>query len=175
MPRALASDGSSKKRSTRRTSPRWSPGGRASRCQSSWKARCRSSCAFPRICTSASWGRTRPCAPWRAGWSGARRRVRARAGIKDPKRPLGSFLFLGPTGVGKTELARALAATLFDDEDNIVRLDMSGYMEKHTVARVIGAPPGYIGYEEGGQLTEAVRRKPYSVVLLDEIEKAHPD
>jgi ATP-dependent Clp protease ATP-binding subunit ClpB len=101
--------------------------------------------------------------------------VRARAGIQDPKRPIGSFLFLGPTGVGKTELARALAATLFDDEDNIVRLDMSEYMEKHTVARLIGAPPGYVGYEEGGQLTEAVRRKPYSVVLLDEIEKAHPD
>ena len=101
--------------------------------------------------------------------------VRARAGIKDPKRPIGSFLFLGPTGVGKTELARALAATLFDDEDNMVRLDMTEYMEKHTVARLIGAPPGYVGYEEGGQLTEAVRRKPYSVVLLDEIEKAHPD
>jgi ATP-dependent Clp protease ATP-binding subunit ClpB len=101
--------------------------------------------------------------------------IRARAGIKDPKRPIGSFLFLGPTGVGKTELARALAETLFDDEDNMVRLDMSEYMEKHTVARLIGAPPGYIGYEEGGQLTEAVRRKPYSVVLLDEIEKAHPD
>jgi ATP-dependent Clp protease ATP-binding subunit ClpB len=101
--------------------------------------------------------------------------IRARAGIKDPKRPIGSFLFLGPTGVGKTELARALAATLFDNEDNIIRLDMSEYMEKHTVARLIGAPPGYIGYEEGGQLTEAVRRKPYSVVLLDEIEKAHPD
>jgi ATP-dependent Clp protease ATP-binding subunit ClpB len=101
--------------------------------------------------------------------------IRARAGIKDPRRPIGSFLFLGPTGVGKTELARALAATLFDDEDNMVRLDMSEYMEKHTVARLIGAPPGYVGYEEGGQLTEAVRRKPYSVVLLDEIEKAHPD
>ncbi len=101
--------------------------------------------------------------------------IRARSGIKDPKRPIGSFLFLGPTGVGKTELGRALAATLFDDEDNIVRLDMSEYMEKHTVARLIGAPPGYVGYEEGGQLTEAVRRKPYSVVLLDEIEKAHPD
>jgi ATP-dependent Clp protease ATP-binding subunit ClpB len=101
--------------------------------------------------------------------------VRARAGIKDPKRPIGSFLFLGPTGVGKTELARALAATLFDSEDNMIRLDMSEYMEKHTVARLIGAPPGYVGYEEGGQLTEAVRRKPYSVVLLDEIEKAHPD
>jgi ATP-dependent Clp protease ATP-binding subunit ClpB len=101
--------------------------------------------------------------------------VRARAGIKDPKRPIGSFLFLGPTGVGKTELGRALAATLFDDEDNMIRLDMSEYMEKHTVARLIGAPPGYVGYEEGGQLTEAVRRKPYAVVLLDEIEKAHPD
>jgi ATP-dependent Clp protease ATP-binding subunit ClpB len=101
--------------------------------------------------------------------------VRARAGIKDPKRPIGSFLFLGPTGVGKTELARALAETLFDDESNMVRLDMSEYMEKHTVARLIGAPPGYVGYEEGGQLTEAVRRKPYSVLLLDEVEKAHPD
>jgi ATP-dependent Clp protease ATP-binding subunit ClpB len=101
--------------------------------------------------------------------------IRARAGIKDPKRPIGSFLFLGPTGVGKTELARALAAALFDGEDNMIRLDMSEYMEKHTVARLIGAPPGYVGYEEGGQLTEAVRRKPYSVVLLDEIEKAHPD
>jgi ATP-dependent Clp protease ATP-binding subunit ClpB len=101
--------------------------------------------------------------------------VRARAGIKDPKRPIGSFLFLGPTGVGKTELARALAEILFDDENNMIRIDMSEYMEKHTVARLIGAPPGYIGYEEGGQLTEAVRRKPYSVLLLDEIEKAHPD
>jgi ATP-dependent Clp protease ATP-binding subunit ClpB len=101
--------------------------------------------------------------------------IRARAGIKDPRRPIGSFLFLGPTGVGKTELARTLAATLFDSEDNMIRLDMSEYMEKHTVARLIGAPPGYIGYEEGGQLTEAVRRKPYSVVLFDEIEKAHPD
>ncbi len=101
--------------------------------------------------------------------------LRARAGIKDPNRPIGSFIFLGPTGVGKTELARALAQALFDDERNIVRLDMSEYMEKHTVARLIGAPPGYVGYEEGGQLTEAVRRKPYSVILLDEIEKAHHD
>ena len=101
--------------------------------------------------------------------------LRARAGIKDPRRPIGSFLFLGPTGVGKTELARTLAATLFDTEDNIVRLDMSEYMEKHAVARMIGAPPGYVGYDEGGQLTEAVRRKPYSVVLFDEMEKAHPD
>ena len=101
--------------------------------------------------------------------------LRARSGIKDPNRPIGSFLFLGPTGVGKTELARALAATLFDDETNLIRIDMSEYMEKHTVARLIGAPPGYVGYEEGGQLTEAVRRKPYSVVLFDEIEKAHHD
>jgi ATP-dependent Clp protease ATP-binding subunit ClpB len=101
--------------------------------------------------------------------------IRARAGIKDPKRPIGSFIFLGPTGVGKTELARTLAATLFDSEDNIVRIDMSEYMEKHAVSRLIGAPPGYVGYEEGGQLTETVRRKPYSVVLFDEIEKAHPD
>ncbi|OAT82279.1 ATP-dependent chaperone ClpB [Desulfotomaculum copahuensis] len=101
--------------------------------------------------------------------------LRARAGIKDPHRPIGSFIFLGPTGVGKTELARALAQALFDDERNMVRLDMSEYMEKHTVARLIGAPPGYVGYEEGGQLTEAVRRKPYSVILMDEIEKAHHD
>ena len=100
---------------------------------------------------------------------------RARAGLKDPKRPIGTFLFLGPTGVGKTELAKALAEALFDDEHSIVRLDMSEYMEKYSVSRLIGAPPGYVGYEEGGQLTEAVRRKPYSVVLFDEVEKAHPD
>jgi ATP-dependent Clp protease ATP-binding subunit ClpB len=101
--------------------------------------------------------------------------IRARAGIKDPKRPIGSFIFLGPTGVGKTELARALAESLFDSEDNMIRIDMSEYMEKHAVSRLLGAPPGYVGYEEGGQLTEAVRRKPYSVILFDEIEKAHPD
>ena len=101
--------------------------------------------------------------------------IRSKAGIKDPTKPIGSFLFLGPTGVGKTELAKALAASLFDDETNMVRLDMSEYMEKHSVSRLIGAPPGYVGYEEGGQLTEAVRRKPYSVVLFDEVEKAHPD
>jgi ATP-dependent Clp protease ATP-binding subunit ClpB len=100
---------------------------------------------------------------------------RSRAGLSDPHRPIGSFIFLGPTGVGKTELARALAEFLFDDERAMVRLDMSEYMEKHTVSRLIGAPPGYVGYDEGGQLTEAVRRRPYSVVLLDEIEKAHQD
>ena len=101
--------------------------------------------------------------------------IRARAGIKDPNRPIGSFIFLGPTGVGKTELAKTLAEVLFDDERNMVRIDMSEYMEKHTVSRLIGAPPGYVGYDEGGQLTEAVRRHPYSVILLDEIEKAHAD
>ena len=101
--------------------------------------------------------------------------IRSRAGIADPNRPIGSFLFLGPTGVGKTELAKALAESLFDDEHNLVRIDMTEYMEKFSVSRLIGAPPGYVGYDEGGQLTEAVRRKPYSVVLFDEIEKAHPD
>ena len=100
---------------------------------------------------------------------------RARAGLQDANRPLGSFLFLGPTGVGKTELARALADFLFDDDQAMVRIDMSEYQEKHSVARMIGAPPGYVGYEEAGQLTEAVRRRPYSVVLLDEVEKAHPE
>ena len=98
--------------------------------------------------------------------------IRSKAGIKDPTKPIGSFMFLGPTGVGKTELAKALAASLFDDENNMVRLDMSEYMEKYSVSRLIGAPPGYVGYDEGGQLTEAVRRKPYSVVLFDEVEKA---
>ena len=101
--------------------------------------------------------------------------LRSRAGIQDPDRPLGSFLFLGPTGVGKTELAKALAQALFDDEKNMVRIDMSEYMEKFSVSRLIGAPPGYVGYDEGGQLTEAVRRHPYCVVLFDEVEKAHPD
>jgi ATP-dependent Clp protease ATP-binding subunit ClpB len=100
---------------------------------------------------------------------------RSRAGLSDPNRPIGSFMFLGPTGVGKTELARSLADFLFDDERSMVRIDMSEYMEKHSVSRLIGAPPGYVGYDEGGQLTEAVRRRPYSVVLLDEIEKAHAD
>ena len=100
---------------------------------------------------------------------------RARAGLQDPNRPIGSFMFLGPTGVGKTELTKALASFLFDDESALVRIDMSEYMEKHSVARLIGAPPGYVGYDEGGALTEAVRRRPYQVVLFDEIEKAHPD
>ena len=100
---------------------------------------------------------------------------RSRAGLQDPNRPIGSFIFLGPTGVGKTELARALAEFLFDDERAMIRIDMSEYQEKHTVSRLVGAPPGYVGYEEGGQLTEAVRRRPYSVVLFDEIEKAHPE
>jgi ATP-dependent Clp protease ATP-binding subunit ClpB len=100
---------------------------------------------------------------------------RARAGLQDPNRPIGSFMFLGPTGVGKTELTKALAEFLFDDESALIRIDMSEYMEKHSVARLIGAPPGYVGYEEGGALTEAVRRRPYQVVLFDEIEKAHPD
>ena len=120
---------------------------------------------------------------WRSAWSGSAQAVtavanavrRSRAGLRDPNRPTGSFIFLGPTGVGKTETARALAEFLFDDERAMVRLDMSEYMEKHSVARMIGAPPGYVGYEEGGQLTEAVRRRPYSVILFDEIEKAHPD
>src|SRR5206468_3856711 len=100
---------------------------------------------------------------------------RSRAGLSDPNRPIGSFLFLGPTGVGKTELARTLADFLFDDQRAMVRIDMSEYMEKHSVSRLVGAPPGYVGYDEGGQLTEAVRRRPYAVILLDEIEKAHPD
>ena len=101
--------------------------------------------------------------------------LRARSGLKDPNKPIGSFIFLGPTGVGKTQLVKTLAETLFDSEKNIIRIDMSEYQEKHTVSRLIGAPPGYVGYEEGGQLTEAVRRAPYSIVLFDEIEKAHPE
>ena len=115
----------------------------------------------------------------RPGRGGARRSStavrRARAGLQDPNRPIGSFMFLGPTGVGKTELTKALAAFLFDDEQALMRIDMSEYMEKHSVARLIGAPPGYVGYDEGGALTEAVRRRPYQVILFDEIEKAHPD
>ena len=127
------------------------------------------SSAWRRSCTSASSARRRRS-------SRSRKSIRrARAGIKDPKRPTGSFIFLGPSGVGKTELARTLAEFLFGDEDAMIQVDMSEYMEKHSVSRLVGSPPGYIGYDEGGQLTEAVRRKPYSVLLLDEIEKAHPD
>ena len=118
-------------------------------------------------CTSGWSARTRRSGPWRT------RCAASRAGLQDPNRPIGSFIFLGPTGVGKTELARALAEFLFDDESAMIRIDMSEYQERHTVSRLIGAPPGYVGYDEGGQLTEAVRRKPYSVVLFDEIEKAH--
>ena len=105
----------------------------------------------------------------------ARAMRRSRVGLRDPERPLGSFLFLGPTGVGKTELSKALAQTMFSDENAMIRLDMSEYMEKHTVSRLVGSPPGYVGYDEGGQLTQKVRRKPYSVLLFDEVEKAHPD
>ena len=101
--------------------------------------------------------------------------LRARSGLKDARKPIGSFIFLGPTGVGKTELAKTLTQSMFDDEKNLIRIDMSEYMEKHSVSRLVGAPPGYVGYDQGGQLTEAVRRKPYSVILFDEIEKAHPD
>ena len=143
--------------------------GPASRSAACWRASARSCCASTRSCTSASIGQDE------AVQLVADAIIRARSGIKDPRRPIGSFIFLGPTGVGKTELARALAAALFDSEDNMVRLDMSEYQERHTVSRLVGAPPGYVGYEEGGQLTEAVRRKPYSVVLFDEIEKAHAD
>ena len=124
------------------------------RVRSTTQARCRSSAAVP-------------CGAWALR--------RARTGLQDPNRPIGSFIFLGPTGVGKTELARALAEFMFDDERALVRLDMSEYQERHTVSRLVGAPPGYVGYDEGGQLTEAVRRRPYSVVLLDEIEKAHAE
>ena len=141
----------------------------ASRSAACSRARSRSSSTWRSACTGASSARTRPC---RASSNALRR---SRAGLSDPDRPIGVFLFLGPTGVGKTELARALAEFMFDSQDAMVRIDMSEYMEKHAVSRLVGAPPGYVGYEEGGQLTEAVRRRPYTVVLLDEIEKAHPD
>jgi ATP-dependent Clp protease ATP-binding subunit ClpC len=159
----------SARRSARRRSPTSSRCGPASRLQAHRGRDRRSSCAWRRSSTSASSGST----PRLEVISKAMRR--SRAGLKDPKRPTGSFIFLGPSGVGKTELARTLAEFLFGDEDSMVRIDMSEYMEKHAVSRLVGSPPGYIGYDEGGQLTEAVRRKPYSVLLLDEIEKAHPD
>ena len=143
--------------------------GPAFRWDACWKAKRRSLCTWKSACVSAWSARTMRS----ARVSNAIRR--SRAGLSDPKRPIGSFIFLGPTGVGKTELARALAEFLFDDEKLMIRIDMSEYMEKHSVSRLIGAPPGYVGYEEGGQLTEQVRRHPYSVVLFDEIEKAHPD
>ena len=157
------------RRSTPTRSPRSSASGPASRSAACWRARSRSSSTWRSACTSASSARTRRSPP-------SRTRCAAHApGLSDPDRPIGTFLFLGPTGVGKTELARALAEFMFDSQDAMVRIDMSEYMEKHSVARLVGAPPGYVGYEEGGQLTEAVRRRPYSVVLLDEIEKAHSD
>ncbi len=156
-------------RSPTRRSPRWSPSGPASRCPRCWKASATSCCAWKRRCAERVVGQDEAVAVV----SNAIRR--SRAGLSDPNRPNGSFLFLGPTGVGKTELCKALADFLFDTEEAMVRIDMSEFMEKHSVARLIGAPPGYVGYEEGGYLTEAVRRKPYSVILLDEVEKAHPD
>ena len=128
-----------------------------------------SCCAWRMSCAGVWWGRRMPCGRWRNAVR------RARAGLQDPNRPIGSFLFLGPTGVGKTELTKALAAFLFDDEKALLRVDMSEFMEKHAVSRLIGAPPGYIGYDEGGVLTEAVRRRPYQVILFDEVEKAHED
>ena len=155
---------------TPRTSPRSSRAGPAFRSRGCWRASASGSRSSSRSSRDA---RHRPGRGGAAPWPNAVRR--SRAGLQDPNRPIGSFIFLGPTGVGKTETARALAEFLFDDEHAMVRIDMSEYMEKHAVARLIGAPPGYVGYEEGGQLTEAVRRRPYSVVLFDEIEKAHPD
>ena len=137
--------------------------------QSSWRASARSYCTLTIILHKRVVGQDE------AVQKVTEAILRSRAGIADPNRPIGSFLFLGPTGVGKTELAKSLAECLFDDEHNIVRIDMTEYMEKFSVSRLIGAPPGYVGYDEGGQLTEAVRRRPYSVVLFDEIEKAHPD
>ena len=142
--------------------------GPASRPGGCWRARPPSCCGWRRSSAAGD----RPGRAVRAVSDAVRR---ARAGVADPDRPTGSFLFLGPTGVGKTELAKALAEFLFDDERAMVRIDMSEYGEKHSVARLVGAPPGYVGYEQGGQLTEAVRRRPYTVVLLDEVEKAHPE
>ena len=156
-------------RSPRPTSTTWSRKWTGIPSPRSRKRSRRSSCAWKRSCTSASCPRRAPSARWRAPIR------RTRAGLKNPNRPVGSFLFLGPTGVGKTEVARSLAAFLFGSERALIRFDMSEYMEKHSVCKLIGSPPGYVGHEEGGQLTERVKRNPYSVVLLDEIEKAHPD
>ena len=147
---------------------RWSRAGPASRSTRCWRASARSCCRWKTRCGTRVVGQDEAL---RAVSNAVRR---ARAGLQDPNRPIGSFLFLGPTGVGKTELAKALAEFLFDDEQAMIRIDMSEYMEKHSVARLIGAPPGYVGYEEGGALTEAVRRRPYQVILFDEVEKAHP-
>ena len=160
----------SRRRSARTTSPTWSPPGPASRPAGCWRAR---PAKLLRMEDELGRRRGRPA---RGGRGGRPTRYAGPGpGVADPDRPTGSFLFLGPTGVGKTELAKALAEFLFDDERAMVRIDMSEYGEKHSVARLVGAPPGYVGYEEGGQLTEAVRRRPYSVVLLDEVEKAHPE
>ena len=153
----------------RTTSPRWSRAGRASRSQDCLKAKTKN------LLRLAEHLHKRVVGQDEAVEAVADAVIRARSGLKDPNRPIGSFIFLGPTGVGKTELARALAEFMFDDEKNMVRVDMSEYQESHTVARLIGAPPGYVGYDEGGQLTEAVRRRPYCVILFDEIEKAHHD
>jgi ATP-dependent Clp protease ATP-binding subunit ClpB len=156
-------------RSPKSRSPRSSRSGPAFRCRACSRASATSCCAWKRCWASAWSARTRRSRPV----ADAIRRTRA--GLSDPNRPSGSFMFLGPTGVGKTELCKALAEFMFDTEEAMVRIDMSEFMEKHSVARLIGAPPGYVGYEEGGYLTEAVRRRPYCVILLDEIEKAHPD
>ena len=167
--RARTSTASSRSRSTPRTSPRSSRAGPASRSAGS------RSPSRPSSSTSRTRLHERVIGQDEAVSAVANAIRRSRAGLQDPDRPIGSFLFAGPTGVGKTELARALAEFMFDSQDAMVRIDMSEYGEKHTVSRLVGAPPGYVGYEEGGQLTEAVRRRPYSVVLLDELEKAHPD
>ena len=165
--RSRAARACSRRKSTKTISRRWSRAGPAFRSHDCSKARRRN-------CSSlAEHLHKRVVGQDEAVDAVADAVIRARSGLKDPNRPIGSFIFLGPTGVGKTELARALAEFMFDDEKNMIRIDMSEYQERHTVARLIGAPPGYVGYDEGGQLTEAVRRRPYSVILFDEIEKAH--
>ena len=158
-----------KRRSTKTISPALSRAGPAFRSPSSWRARKQKLLHLEEELHRRVIGQNE------AVDAVAQAVLRSRSGLADPNRPIGSFIFLGPTGVGKTELARALAEYLFDDEHALIRIDMSEYQERHTVARLLGAPPGYVGFEEGGQLTEAVRRRPYSVILFDEIEKAHPD